>query len=199
MTVYTTDLEGRLTSTNRSWSEYAAINGAPRLTEATRVCGQSLWSAIGDPAYTAQMHHALELLRSGASTKVSWEFPCSSPDEERVFLMNITALREEERVTGFVFSTVDISPSHRSREALIDTGLALSRTIDLDRVFYEVGHQLQRAVGAEHFAVLLNSDDGATLKRTYSVGYPDDGAALDQRLVPLAQHAMERTETVECF
>ena len=106
MTVYTVDLEGRLTSTNRSWSQFASENGAPTLAEETMVCGQSLWSSIGDPVYRTQIQRALEVLR-----------------------------------TGYVFSTVDITPSHRSREALIDTGLALSRTIDLDRVFYEVGRR----------------------------------------------------------
>ncbi len=141
MTVYTVDLEGRLTSTNRSWSQFASENGAPTLAEETMVCGQSLWSSIGDPAYRTQIQQALEVLRTGKSAKVSWEFPCSTPDEERVFLMQITALREQHHVTGYVFSTVDITPSHRSREALIDIGLALSRTIDLDRVFYEVGRR----------------------------------------------------------
>lgn len=196
MTVYTVDLEGRLTSTNRSWSQFASENGAPTLAEATMVCGLSLWSSIGDPAYRTQIQQALEVLRTGKSAKVSWEFPCSTPDEERVFLMQITALREQHHVTGYVFSTVDITPSHRSREALIDTGLALSRTIDLDRVFYEVGHQLRRAVGAEHFAVLLDSDDGASLQRTYCVGYEGDAATLDARLVPFAKAAMEKVDVV---
>ncbi len=65
MTVYTIDLEGRITSANRSWSQFASENGAPALAPETSVCGQSLWSAIEDPAYRAQLQDAMELLRLG--------------------------------------------------------------------------------------------------------------------------------------
>ncbi len=197
ITVYTIDLDGRLTSANRSWSQFASDNGAPALAPESSVCGQSLWSAVADPSYRSQLQDAMELLRLGKAQRVSWEFPCSSPDEERVFLMQVTPLRDaEQRVTGYVFSTVDITPSHRSREALIDTGLALSRTIDLDRVFHEVGHQLQRAVGAEAFAVLLAAEDDAPLERAYSVGYDDTLATLAPRLASLAGAAIEKLDVV---
>jgi hypothetical protein len=171
LTVYTIDLEGQITSANRSWSQFASENGAPALAPETSVCGQSLGSAIVDPSYRDQLRDAMETRRLGKAPRVSWTFPCSSPDEERVFLMQITPLRDAARhVIGFVFATVDITPSHRSREALIDTGLALSRTIDLDRAFHEVGHQLQLAVGAEAFAALLVREGDASLERAYSVG-----------------------------
>ncbi len=197
VTVYTVDLDGRITSANRSWSQFASENGAPALAREASVCGQSLWSSIDDPSYREQLREAMELLRLGKAPSVSWEFPCSSPDEERVFLMQITPLRDgTPRVTGFVFSTVDITPSHRSREALIDTGLALSRTIDLDRVFYEVGYQLQRAVSAEAFAVLLVRESDAGLERSYSMGYDDPTPALEMRLAPLAHAAIEKLDVV---
>ena len=193
VTVYTIDLEGRITSANRNWSQFASENGAPALAPEASVCGQSLWSAIVDPSYRDQLRDAMEVLRHGKAPRVSWEFPCSSPDEDRVFLMQITPLRDAaHHVTGYVFATVDITPSHRSREALIDAGLALSRTIDLDRLFHEVGHQLQRAVGAEAFAVLLAREGDAQLNRAYSVGYDEATAAFDLHLVPLAHAAIER-------
>ncbi|HNV73222.1 MAG TPA: ATP-binding protein [Gemmatimonadaceae bacterium] len=197
LTVYTIDLEGRITSANRSWSQFARDNGAPALATEASVCGQSLWSSIADASYRDQLQQAMELLRTGKAPRVSWEFPCSSPEEERVFLMQITPLRDVgHRVTGYVFSTVDITPSHRSREALIDTGLALSRTIDLDRVFYEVGHQLRRAVRGEAFAVLLVREHDGALERSYGVGYEETGPALDLRLTPLAHAAIEKVDVV---
>ncbi len=111
--------------------------------------------------------------------------------------MQITPLRDADRhVTGYVFATVDITPSHRSREALIDTGLALSRTIDLDRVFQEVGHQLQRAVGAESFAVLLAAESDGALTRAYSVGYDEAPAEFELRVAPLAAAAIEKVDVV---
>lgn len=197
ITVYTIDLEGRITSANRSWSQFACDNGAPGLAQEDSFCGQSLWDSIGDNAYRDQLRGAMELLRLGKAPRVSWEFPCSSPDEERVFLMQITPLRDgEHHVTGYVFSTVDITPSHRSREALIDTGLALSRTIDLDRVFQEVGFQLQRAVQAEAFAVMLVREHDAGLERSYSLGYADPPPVVDVRLTPLAYAAIEKLDVV---
>ncbi len=197
LTVYTVDLEGRITSANRSWSQFASDNGAPTLAEESSFCGQSLWASISDPSYRQQLQNAMEVLRLGKAPRVSWEFPCSSPDEERVFLMQITPLRDADaQLTGYVFSTVDITPSHRSREALIDTGLALSRTIDLDRVFSEVGHQLGRAVSAEAFAVLLLREADGGLERSYSVGYEESPPLLDVRLTPLAHAAIEKLDVV---
>lgn len=195
VTVYTTDLEGRITSANRSWSRFAEENGAPMLSAETDVCGQSLFSAIADPAYREQVRQAMEMLRTGRTAKVGWEFPCSSPDEERIFLMQITALRDRHQVSGFVFSTVDITPSHRSREALIDAGLALSRTIDLDRVFQEIGQQVRRAVGSDSFAVFLRTEHDAPLELTYRVGY-DDSSALGNDRMAHAQFAMDTGDVV---
>lgn len=197
LTVYTVDLEGRITSANRTWSTFARDNGAPDLAAESSACGQSLWSAISDSAYRDELRSAMELLRTGKAPRVSWEFPCSSPDEERIFLMQITPLRDEgHRVTGYVFSTVDITRSHRSREALIDTGLALSRTIDLERVFAEVGHQLQRAVKAQAFAVHLKGEHDERLSSHFEMDDRDEPRPLDARLAPLAQAAMEKVDVV---
>lgn len=162
MTVYTTDLDGIITSTNRSWSLFANENGAPTLATEQQVCGSSLWAAFGDPGYRTQLRTAMEQLRTGRVSRIAWEFPCSSPTEERVFLMQITALHDQEhRVNGFVFSTVDITPSHQSREVLIDTGLALSRPLDSERVLGEVAANVRRAIPCDAFAVWLQHGDEA--------------------------------------
>lgn len=160
LTVYTTDLEGRITSANRSWSQFAADNGAPELVAEAQVCGSSLWSAFADPSYKAQVRDAMQQLRDGGVRRVAWEFPCSSPTEERVFLLQVTALRDPDgQPTGFVFSTVDITPSHKSREALINTGLALARPVALDRVFHEVAEQVRRAIPNEGFAIWIQREN----------------------------------------
>ncbi len=179
VTIYTTDLDGRITSANRSWSSFAAANGAPELEAESQVCGASLWGAFSDPAYKDQVRDAMEQLRSGRANRVAWEFPCSSPTEERVFLLQITALRDAaQQVSGFVFSTVDITPSHKSREALINTGLALARPVDIDRVFHEVGHQVLRGIPTDAFAIWV--------KR---VG---EGPALAYATVPPGETARDR-------
>ena len=85
VTVYTVDLEGRITMTNRAWSRFASANGAPQLAGETDVCGTSIWSASTDRSMRARVEQAMTLIRSGQQQIVSWEFPCSSPDEDRIF------------------------------------------------------------------------------------------------------------------
>lgn len=182
VTVYTTDLEGTITTTNASFSRFAQDNGAPQLADERRARGISIWSAISDVAAREQIERAMDLLRTGRTPTVVWEFPCSSPEEERIFLMQVSALRDGHDVTGFVFSTVDITPSHRSREALIDTGIALSRTIALDRVLREVGQQLRRAVPCEGLAIALLDDDSGALRLSHQSGYEDAAEVLEPQL-----------------
>jgi len=208
ITIYTTDLEGRITSANRAWSRFARANGAAALADERTVLGASIFEAVGDPASREQIERALVILRTGRAPAVRWEFPCSSPDEERVFLMQITPLHDGaasangssgadvHAVSGFVFSTVDITPSHRSREALIDTGIALSRTIALDRVFHEVGQQVRRALRCDAFAVAVADDDTAALRIAHHFGYEGDTALLEQALKPVWLEALANGRVV---
>jgi signal transduction histidine kinase len=247
ITVYTVDLEGRITSANRSWSRFAVANGAPELADESSLVGRSIFDAFADPMARAQVERAMQLLRAGRAPTLTWEFPCNSPDTERVFLMQISPLRgsgtgneesgvvddvdapraaeagsdsrtptPDSRVSGFVFSTVDITASHKSREALIDTGIALSRTIALDRVFNEVGQQVRRAVGCDAFAIAVadTAQDGAArddaalgdaaaaLRVAHQFGFEDadghavDAAALERELAPVWREALERGRVV---
>jgi len=133
-TIYTLDLDGCITSVNRAWSRFAESNGAPGIASEENVCGQTIWSAISDPSAREQIERALVLLRSGRADVLSWEFPCDSPTEQRIFLLQIAPIRDERAVIGFVCTTIDITRGHRSREVLIGIGTALSRAIDRDRV-----------------------------------------------------------------
>ena len=183
ITIYTVDLDGCITSANQSWSRFARDNGAPELADEHAVVGRSIWSQLADQLSRDQIERAMHQLRAGLVEKVTWEFPCNSPTEERVFLMQVSALKNGEpgagsrepitgsrspapdpRVHGFVFSTVDITPSHLSREALIETGIALSRTIALDRVFPAVGMQVRRALPVSAFCVAVADDETAALR-----------------------------------
>lgn len=212
ITIYTVDLEGRITSANQTWSRFARDNGAPELAEEQRVVGRSIWSQLADQLSREQIERAMAQLRAGEATSVSWEFPCNSPTEERVFLMQVSALREDgesgggmrneggrrdaprhsprphpiPRLSGFVFSTVDITPSHMSREALIETGIALSRTIALDRVFPAVGVQVRRALPVSAFCIAIADDETAALQVAHHYGWEDgDDRALESRLTPV--------------
>src|SRR3954453_5494237 len=99
MTIYTVDLDGRITFMNRSWARFAQSNGAPQLCDEDTVLGTSIWDAIADLPTRERIEAAIETLREGRATSVAWEFPCSSPVEERIFLMQVSALGDGRSVT----------------------------------------------------------------------------------------------------
>ncbi|WP_439642739.1 ATP-binding protein [Gemmatimonas sp.] len=170
-TIWSVDLEGRITATNYAWSRFALENGAPAIAPVTAVIGCSVFDSVADDPSRHQIERAMEMLKDGQVNTVRWEFPCSSPDEERVFLMQVTAIREDEEVTGFVFATVDITPSHRSREALINTGIALAEAISLDRVYEEVALQLKRAIPSTGFVIAIADDETGRFQIAHRQGY----------------------------
>ena len=191
ITVYSVDLEGRITMMNRSWARFAQSNGAPQLCDDQAVLGASIWDAISDPMVRTQVEHAMTTLAEGRASSLSWEFPCSSPTEERIFLMQLSALSDAEAVTGYVFSTVDITLSHRSREVLIDTGMALARTISVERVLQEVSQQLRRTMSCDAVAIALADDVTAALRLVHQSGFaPEETEQLDARLGPSWREAL---------
>jgi PAS domain S-box-containing protein len=182
-TIWSVDLDGRITAANSMWSRFATDNGAPGIAAESAVLGCSVFDSVADDPSREQIERAMTLLRERRVPLVRWEFPCNSPTEERVFLMQVTAMEEDGEVCGFVFSTVDITPSHRSREALINTGIALAEAIALDRVYEEVAQQLRRAVPSTGFVIALADDDTAQFRVTHRQGYRDRSPEqLEQRL-----------------
>ncbi|HEU4564278.1 MAG TPA: ATP-binding protein, partial [Gemmatimonadaceae bacterium] len=132
--------------------------------------GRALWSSMSDPAARDQIADAMELLRSGRAETVSWELPGDSPAGRRIFLLQIAPLREGRTVTGFVLSAIDITRVHRSREALIEIGTALSRTIDTERLFQEVSQRLRHAVPYESLAIALADESRGELRIAHHAG-----------------------------
>jgi signal transduction histidine kinase len=196
ITVYAVDLDGRITLLNRSWARFAQVNGAPQLCDERAVIGSSIWDAITDPGVRVQMEQAMATLREGRATSLSWEFPCSSPTEERVFVMQVSALVAGQAVTGYAFSTVDITPSHRSREVLIDTGMALARTISVDRVLHEASQQLRYAMACDGVAIALADDGSAKLRLMHHSGFAGEAEELERRLTPSWVEALAAGEVV---
>lgn len=184
MTIWSVDLDGRITAANRSWSRFAEDNGAPTIAPENAVLGCSVFDSVVDAPARDQVERAMTLLRSRRVPVVRWEFPCNSETEERVFLMQVTALSEGDDITGFVFATVDITPSHRSREALINTGIALAEAIALDSVYEEVALQLRRAVPSTGFVIAIAEDSSAEFHINHQQGYVEDpsGTPLEKRL-----------------
>lgn len=201
VTVYAVDLDGRITLANRAPSRFAQANAASPLADESPVIGMSIWNAISDIASREQLEHAMATLRTGRAQSVSWEFPYSTPEEERVFLMQVSALREGHAVVGFVFSTTDITPSHRSREVLIDTGMTLARTISADRVVQEVGSQLRRIGACDGIAIALADADPGALRLVHHHGFEgmtptQDADGIERALKPAWAEALRTGEVV---
>ncbi len=174
--IYTADLDGRITSANRP------------------VDAESIHEIVAATGDREHVSRAMALLRAGRVPIVSWEWstPVAEGDR-RVSVMHVTPLHDDatHAVTGYVFASVDVTPSHESREALIDTGIALSRTIDHERVYREVAAQLRRAVGATAFCLAKADDDSAALRVAYATGYEgEESAALEARLTATWLHAL---------
>src|SRR5919199_1469864 len=167
-TVFTLDLDGKITGVNRAWSKRRGSgSGGAESGDASRsgsaACERRLYEAISGGAAGEQIERAMAALRTGRSEVMSWEFSCGSPPEERVLLVQLAPVRESRTVVGYVCSATDITPSHRSREALIDIGTALARAIELDRVCQEVAQQIRRAVPHDGVVIALGDGSGGQL------------------------------------
>jgi len=190
-TVYTADLEGRITYMNRSSTRAAQSNGAPQSGDDEAVIGVPVWDAVADAATRDQIEQAMATVREGRAPSVAWEFPRSSPAEERRYLMQVSAIGEGRAVTGFTFSTVDITPSHRWREALIDTGMALAPAMSVDRVFHEVAQQLRRAMGCDSVAIALADGATDTMRVVHQSGFAVASDLIAGRFAPAWGEALD--------
>ena len=192
LAVCTITPEAHITSAAREWARFGAMNGATVIGSDETV-GHSLWTQVADPSWREQVERAMSLLRANRTQVVRWESPLPSPDGERVYLMQVTGLRGADHViTGFVIAAVDITESHRSREALIDTGIALSRTIALDRVYHEVGAQVRRAIPCEALAVAVADDETAAFHIVHGFGFDQPNSAVEAELTPVWVDALAR-------
>jgi signal transduction histidine kinase len=78
----------------------------------------------------------------------------------------------------------------RSRDALMEIGIALARTIDLDRVLQEVVRLVDRALPGDGVVVALADDDTAALRVRQQSGVDLPPAELEAQLTPLWLEAL---------
>jgi signal transduction histidine kinase len=193
ITIYAVDLEGRVAFVNRPWTHFTSAPAAPESSEAISPDGEtlSIWDVIAALAPRDRIQEAMRLLRAGHAQTISWELPYHSPDEERVFLVQISPLAEGHTVTGFAFSITDTTASNQSREVLIETGMALAQTIATDRVLQEAAQQLRRAVGCDAVAIALSGDDPESPHLAHQVGFEQGEEALESLLAPQWKRALD--------
>ena len=195
MTIYAMDLEGRITSANRgAWPRFAerhdAAGESPGSgTPENAAPGAFVWDAMDDQAARPRIEQAMALLRTGRAPAVHWEQPCAAARGSGVCHAQVTPLLDGEEGTdralvGFVLALVDVTPSHRACEALVDAGVALVRATSQRQLCEELTQQARLAAQAERVAIALADGKEATPRLVHHAGYPDDATALEQRLAP---------------
>ena len=159
--------------------------------------GRSLADALGQTADATQCGRAFLALRDPATPLVRWEYAAGVPGgDERVMLVQVTRCLDGDAHTGFVATLSDVTESHRSREALISTGLALASSIDLARVYREVGHQLQRAVRCDAYIIAVADDDTLALSGVQAGGFAEAPDVVAARLQPEWLEALAQNATI---
>jgi signal transduction histidine kinase len=184
--VYAADLEGRIT---------LAGGQAGRGAGGAAPTGRAIWEQLADVATREELQHAMDALRTGRATTVRWERQRGGA-ETAVSLVQAGALHDGRAVSGFVFAVADVTPGHRSREALIDASVALAHTVSLDRVLQEVTHQLRHVTACDGLAIALvdGNDDAPHL--AHHSGLDGDGATIEAELAPAWREALAQGRTV---
>ena len=172
--IFATDLDGRILRQN-----------APAEAHATAAAiGRHLHDIVDTTDAKDQCLRAFDALRETAVPMVRWEFANDDGDDERVMLVQVSRWLADRALVGFVATLSDVTESHRAREALISTGLALASSIDLGRVYREVGQQLQRAVRCDAYIIAVADDDTLALSGVQSGGFAEPADDLAARLRP---------------
>src|SRR5688572_5091840 len=107
--------------------------------------------------------------------------------------MDVTERRTPDTLPATVSSTEPASPS-RSREALVDAGIAISRPIALDRALHEAANQIRRAIPSDAIAIAVTDDETGSLHVAHTTGYDVTTAALEDRLAPVWRAAIDAGE-----
>ncbi len=139
--------------------------------------------------------HAFERLAAGEPAMVRWEGRVGG--DGRMIQLHVARWRDEDGAWGgYVVATPDTTDSHRTRDALIATGLALSTSIDLERVYREVALQLQRALRIDALAIAVADDETLALSAVQLAGYDEEAQAVETRLRPDWLECLAAGETV---
>jgi signal transduction histidine kinase len=170
------DLEGRITFANRQWMRSAHGANAPLVED---VVGSPVWGVIAGVASREQIERAFALLREGRAQSLAWETSRGTVEQDRSFLMQVSAIHDGHSVVGFVFSSVDTTPSLRWRDRLIDASTALAPAVSADRVFQELARQLRKSFGCEAVAIAIADETRDTARLAYQVGFESDPAELE--------------------
>ncbi len=113
------DKSGRISAVNEPWARFARENGGPDVErigvgmdylEASRAA-----AVAGDPFAAAAMD-GIEAVLQGRQQQFVIEYPCHSPNQQRWFLMHVTA--NDVEIGGAIVTHTDITQRKRAEESL---------------------------------------------------------------------------------
>lgn len=91
-----------------------------------------------------------------------------------MYLLNMAPMRDPAAsVVGFACAIADITTAHQRREALIDSGMAISESIALEHVYLTAAEQLRRALPMTGLVIALVDDGTARFRVAFHDGYDD--------------------------
>lgn len=113
------DKSGEIIAVNNAWEKFAEANCVEEKIMTTGIGQNYLKVCENGDAFDEETKQIIENLRAvldGKSDGFSFEYPCHAPDEERWFLLQVTALKNENG--GAVVSHIDISDRKRAETEL---------------------------------------------------------------------------------
>ena len=176
------DLDGRVTGVNRPRTRLSTEMGELPIADVDDPLGMPVHEALATAGSREHLDSAMMLLRTGRARSVSWEISHSSDPDDGTLLLQATPLLDGSSVSGFCFSLTDITESRRSHDMLVQSGIALSRAVGLERVFHEIAHQVRDIISAEAVAIALADEQTAALRLAHTSGYAEDAAETERRL-----------------
>jgi PAS domain S-box-containing protein len=113
------DKDGIIVAVNKAWQNFADQNCVEEQLPATGIGQNYLKICRNSEAFEADTKEVLENLRAilqNEKTGFSFEYPCHSPDEERWFLLQVSAMHGS--AGGAVISHIDISDRKKAETEL---------------------------------------------------------------------------------
>jgi signal transduction histidine kinase len=179
VTVYAVDLDGRITF---------AGNHAPG--SAKGVVGRAIADVLADDASRGRLAPAMDALRAGRASTVSWEI--GETEDARTVVAHASAMRDGRAVSGFVFA---LAAGVRARDALVGAHDALARAISVERVLQELTHQLRHSLQCDGVAIALAGRPGDAARLVHQSGL-DDQEQLETQLADGWRDAIARGRPV---
>lgn len=126
---YIVDRQRRITACGGAhWRRFAADNGGP--VDPVTVIGRDLFDFVAGERVRACYTDLLERLDAGRLSVASYTYRCDSPSVRREMRMSITALRESDATTGFLFQSVTLNERPRPPIGLFDFARGRARRPD---------------------------------------------------------------------